>query len=387
MLQPELKTRRDQIRVYMTKEHIDAALIACNVNLLYTYGRVVCGYLYLPLESPAILFLKRPQIIKGEFVVSIHKPEEIPDKLKEMELPIPKKLMLEGDVLPYTQYMRLANLFPDAEVVNGTSFIRKARSMKTGYEIEIFRRSAALHSKVYEQIPSLYQNGMTDLDFSIEIERAMRKAGSLGIFRIFGQSMEIFMGSVLTSNNAAAPSPYDFALGGEGLDPSLPIGANRTPLEEGHSVMVDINGNFYGYNCDMSRVFSIGKLPDEAYAAHQTCLKVQQALSEMIAPKVICEDIYQAALDIVRADGFEDQFMGIGQKAHFIGHGIGLEINEEPVFAPRVRTELEQNMVFALEPKIIIPNVGPVGVENSWLVTGDGVEKLTKCNEEIIELQ
>jgi hypothetical protein len=139
---------------------------------------------------------------------------------------------------------------------------------------------------------------MTDLDFSIEIERLMRKAGCLGIFRIFGQSMEIFMGSVLTGNNAAEPSPYSFALGGAGLDYSIPGGANRTPLKEGQSVMVDMGGNFYGYISDMSRVYSIGKLSEEAYAAHQTCLKIQKTLSEMIKPKAICEDIYAAAIEI-----------------------------------------------------------------------------------------
>lgn len=386
MLQPELKMRRDKIRVLMAKENIEAALIACNVNLLYTYGRIVCGYLYLPLHSPAILFIKKPANIKGEHIVSIHKAEEIPDKLQARGLPVAKKVMLEGDELPYTQYMRLAKLFPEAEIVNGTPLIRKARSVKTGLEVELFRRSGIAHAKAYEQIPSVYQEGMTDLDFSIEIERLMRKAGCLGIFRIFGQSMEIFMGSVLTGNNAAEPSPYSFALGGAGLDYSIPGGANRTPLKEGQSVMVDMGGNFYGYISDMSRVYSIGKLSEEAYAAHQTCLKIQKTLSEMIKPKAICEDIYAAAIEIAEKEGFADKFMGLDDKARFVGHGIGLEINEEPIFAPHIRTELEPGMVFALEPKIVIPDVGPVGIENSWAVTMTGVEKLTNAPEEIIEL-
>ena len=86
------------------------------------------------------------------------------------------------------------------------------------------------------------------------------------------------MGSVLTGDNAGYPSPYDFALGGQGLDPALPGGANKTPLKEGQSVMVDLGGNFNGYMNDMSRVFSIGKLPEEAYTAHQVCLDIQEKL-------------------------------------------------------------------------------------------------------------
>ena len=106
----------------------------------------------------------------------------------------------------------------------------------------------------------------------------------------------------------------------------------------------------------------------------------------MAKPGVVCEDLYNKAIDIVGKAGFADYFMGIDQKAKFVGHGIGLEINEAPVLAPRIRQELEPGMVFALEPKIVLPEIGPVGIENSWAVTAEGVEKLTLAPEEIIEL-
>ena len=183
MLQPELKLRRDKIRWLMAQQGIDAALITCNVNLLYTYGRVISGYLYLPLNAPARLFIKRPNTISGEHIFSVRKPEQIPGILEEEKLPMPTKLMLEGDELPYTEYIRLAALFPDAEVVNGTPVIRQARSTKTAIEIEMFRRSGIAHAKAYDRIPSVYRPGMTDRELSIEIERLMRLEGSLGIFR------------------------------------------------------------------------------------------------------------------------------------------------------------------------------------------------------------
>ena len=387
MLLPELKLRRDKIRLLMAQQEIDAALIACNVNLLYTYGRVVSGYLYLPLEAPARLFIKRPNNIEGEHVFPIRKPEQLPDLLKECGLPMPARLMLEGDELTYAEYSRLAACFPGVEVLPcGTALIRKARSVKTKMEVEMFRRSGVAHAKAYAQIPSVYRPGMTDRQLSIEIERLMRLEGGLGIFRTFGQSMEIFMGSLLAGDNATAPAPYDFALGGEGLDPSLPIGANGTPLQPGQSFMVDMGGNFYGYMGDMSRVFSIGKLPEKAYAAHQVCLEIQDAVAAEAKPGTVCERLYNLAIDRVTKAGFADHFMGAGQKARFIGHGIGLEINELPVLAPRMKQELEPGMVFALEPKIVLPGIGPVGIENSWAVTAEGVEKLTLCPEEIVEL-
>lgn len=387
MLQPELKLRRDKIRALMAQQGIDAALITCNVNLIYTYGRVVSGYLYLPLNAPARLFIKRPNDIEGEHIHPIRKPEQITGLLKECGLPLPVKLMLEGDELPFTEYNRLAACFPETEVVScGTALIRQARSIKTPIEIEMFRRSGIAHAKAYEQIPSVYQPGMTDRQLSVEIERLMRLEGCLGIFRVFGQSMEIFMGSLLAGDNAAVPSPYDFALGGKGLDPSLPGGVSGTLLQAGQCFMVDMGGNFYGYMGDMSRVFSIGKLLEQAYAAHQTCLEIQEEIVAMAKPGTVCEDMYNKAIEIVTKAGFADYFMGVDQKAKFIGHGIGLEINEMPVLAPRMKQELEPGMVFALEPKIVLPGIGPVGIENSWAVTTDGLEKLTLCKEEIIEL-
>lgn len=387
MLLPELKQRRDKIRVLMAQQGIDAALFTCNVNLIYTYGQVVSGYLYLPLNDSARLFIKRPNNIEGEHIRPIRKPEQLPDLLTEQGLPLPQRLMLEGDELSFNEYRRLAACFPSAEVLPcGSALVRQARSVKTELEIELFRRSGLAHAKAYAQIPAVYRPGMTDRELSIEIERLMRLEGNLGIFRVFGQSMEIFMGSLLAGDNAAAPSPYDFALGGEGMDPALPGGVNNTPLQEGQSLMVDLGGNFYGYMGDMSRVFSIGRLPQQAYDAHQLCLDIQDALADMARPGVVCEDLYNKAIDMVTRAGMADYFMGVGQKAKFIGHGIGLEINEAPVIAPRMKQELEPGMVFALEPKIVLPGVGPVGIENSWAVGAEGLEKLTICEESIIEL-
>lgn len=236
MLLPELKQRRDKIRVLMAQQGIDAALFTCNVNLIYTYGQVVSGYLYLPLNDSARLFIKRPNNIEGEHIRPIRKPEQLPDLLTEQGLPLPQRLMLEGDELSFNEYRRLAACFPSAEVLPcGSALVRQARSVKTELEIELFRRSGLAHAKAYAQIPSVYRPGMTDRELSIEIERLMRLEGNLGIFRVFGQSMEIFMGSLLAGDNAAAPSPYDFALGGEGMDPALPAEPTIRPCRKGRA--------------------------------------------------------------------------------------------------------------------------------------------------------
>lgn len=386
-LKTELDQRRKVICRSMKEFGIDAAILTRNVNLLYTCGEIFSGYLYLTSEGQSLLFVKRPNSLTGENVFQIRKPEQIIDILHDRCLKLPDRILLEADEISYTEYTRLANIFTASTCINGTPLIRNARSIKTPFEIELFRKSGLAHSRAYKQIPNVYRPGMDDRHLSIEIERLMRLEGCLGIFRVFGQSMEIFMGSVLSGSNAEAPSPYDFALGGEGLDPSLPGGLNGSKLEKGNTVMVDLGGNFYGYMSDMSRVFSIGKINEETYRAHQVCLEIQDKVASMAKPGIACEELYTTAVQMAEQAGFADKFMGTKQQAKFIGHGIGLEINEAPVFAPRIRQELEAGMVFALEPKIVLPGIGPVGIENSWVVNENGVEKLTICPEEIIELK
>ena len=108
---------------------------------------------------------------------------------------------------------------------------------------------------------------------------------------------------------------------------------------------------------------------------------------KFLKPGVACSDVYNMAMEMVVENNMEDYFMGTTQQAKFIGHGVGLEINEPPVFAPRSREVLQKSMAIALEPKFVLPNIGAVGIENTYFVTEAGLEKATICEESIIVLQ
>jgi Xaa-Pro aminopeptidase len=301
-------------------------------------------------------------------------------------IPFPQKILLETDEITYNECMRLQTIFQMPEIGNATTLLRQIRTIKTPWEIAQLRLSAQNHAKAYATIPSCFRAGMTDIEFQIEIERQMRLQGSIGVFHAFGFNMNIFMGSVLAGSNAEAASPCDFALGGNGLTPLSPVGANGTLIKEGMTVMVDMAGNFTPYMTDMTRVFSIGQIPEIARRAHQVSLDIQEDFMEFACPGFSCSELYQKALARVEEEGLADYFMGTVQQAKFIGHGIGLHINEQPVFTPRSKEVLLPDMAFALEPKFVIPGVGAVGIENSFLVTENGIEKLTLCEEEIIPL-
>lgn len=385
-LNADLILRHEKVRTEMIKQGYDACLYSNAVNMFYLCGRVINGYFYLPKEGKPYLFVKRPTGISGENVFYVRKPEQITEILSDNGSDLPETILLETGELSFNDIVRLQKIFTPQKTGDGTALIRSVRSVKTPYEIEQFRISSRMHAEAYSRIQSLYKPGMTDREFSVEIERAMRLAGSLGVFRAFGDSMDIFMGSLLAGDNAGAASPFDFALGGEGLHPSIPIGANGTKLEPGMAVMVDMGGTFTGYITDMTRVYGVGKLSDEAYKAHQVSIEMHEMLMKKAGPGTICEAIYDETVAMADRYGLSDNFMGMEQQAKFVGHGIGIEINELPVLAPRFKAVLEPGMVFAFEPKFVIPHTGAVGIENSYLVTDTGIEKLTIFEENIIPL-
>ena len=383
--QPEASLRWKRVQSVLQSINADAVLLNTNANLYYSSGRVFNGYTYIPSEGEAIYFVRRPIGLKGENVHYIHKPEQIPALLTEIGLPLPRKLAIEWDA-SHGDFTRLSAVFPDAEITNGSAVMRKVRSVKTDYELGLLHESAVKHAEVYHRIESVYHNGMTDIELQIEIERLLRLHGNLGLFRINGQSMEIFMGNVICGDNADTPTPYDFAMGGAGLSCSIPVGCNGSLIRPGMAVMIDMCGNFTGYMTDMTRVYSVGELPDLAHRAHQCSIDIHRAVSQMGKPGIKTADLYNLAISIAKEAGLENYFMGHTQKAGFIGHGVGIEVNEAPVLAPRSKDILEGNQVIALEPKFVIPHVGAVGIEDTYMVTPEGMKAITNAPVEIVSL-
>ena len=380
----ELKWRR--IQQAMRQEEADGCLLTMNMNLYYVSGQVFNGYFYLPAEGRPYWFVKRLTIPETNQLHVIRKPEQIPDFFRDLNLAMPRKLLLEADELSYNEYIRLQHVFRAEATGNASALIRHIRMIKTPWEIEQMRISARKHEAVYREIPACYRPGMRDIELQIEIEKRMRVHGSLGYFRAFGSNMDIFMGSLLAGENAGEPSPFDFALGGTGMHASGPLGANGTLLREGTTVMADMSGNYTAYQTDMTRVFSIGKLPDRAYRVHRVALEIQARMERTAKPGVPCAELYRDALAMAGQEGLEDCFMGTRFQAKFVGHGVGLEINELPVLTTRSKDILQPGMTFAFEPKFVLAGIGAVGIENTFLVTDSGVEKMTLLDENIIEL-
>lgn len=385
--QKEINLRISNIRKKLSDQSVEAVLIGSSPNIYYTSGRFFRGYTLIPLTGDPLWFVIKPTDFSQQPSVDyIRKPEQIPDILREKGYPLPSKIALEFDDLSYSDICRLEKVFPESLFYNGSAILRQVREVKTPWEIEQMKEDGNHQVKVYSKVSDCYKPGMTDLELQIEIERELRLEGALGVLRVSGNLMEINMGSVISGDNADNSGPYEFTMTGSGVHPSLPVGADNHRILPGHTVMVDMNGTFNGYQTDMTRVWSLGTISPLAMKAHNCSIKILRILEKKAVPGIPVSELYNTALSIVKEEELEPYFMGHNNKVGFIGHGVGIQLNEAPVVNARSKELLEENMTIALEPKFVIPHTGAVGVENTYRVTASGLENLTIFPEDIRSL-
>lgn len=387
LLLPEFKNefnlRLEKVRQAMTASGTDALLGASTVNIFYLTGGICRGWFYIPLEGDPVFFYSAPAEIESPVACKIRKPEQIREILDDSGKMPGRNIGLEFDDLYYSDVLRLERVFEGCKHVNASVTFREARLTKTPFELKLIKEDGMRHCAVYSRIASCYSEDMTDLEFQIEIERILRQEGNLGYLRVAGSKMEINMGSLLAGPNADEPSPYDFSMGGAGTDPSLPVGASGIIMKPGMSVMVDMNGGFNGYQTDMTRCWTIGEPSSKALKAHECSRNILRAIEETAKPGTEISSLYALAREMAHAEGLGEYFMGHRHHVAFIGHGVGIELNEAPVIMERNRNPLQKGMVIALEPKFVLPGVGALGVENTYYVGEKGLENLTPFREEL----
>lgn len=382
----ESTLRASKVASKMKEAGVEAILVNDNANLFYLTGRVFCGYVLVAADASMRYFVRRPVRLQGEDITYIRKPEDLTATFAAL-VSDGATIGLMGDDTSWSFIERLRAVCCNYKTVNASEILRRARAVKTPGELAMMEYCGELQTKIYKRVPGMYREGMTDLELQIEIEKSLRLRGCLGIFRTSGDGLELFMGNVLTGENADTPSPYDFAMGGRGMDPSLPVGADGTTIKTSMPVMVDMNGNFNGYMTDMTRCYIAGPVPPEVDKAHRLSLDICNAIAEKARPGVAAKELYDLALKMAAEAGMAEHFMGHSQQAGFVGHGVGITVNEPPVLAPRSRDILEAGHTIAVEPKFVIPGFGAIGIENTYVVEKEGgARRITLCDEDIMSL-
>jgi len=365
----------------MQEEGLRGVLLLQNVDRYYFSGSMQGGYVLVPAEGDPIILVRRdPERAAEESPLRVEpmgSVRELADRIRTGLGELPSPLGLEFDVLPVGQVERLSSLLPGVSFRDASRAIGLTRAVKSSWEVARIREAARVVAEAVETVPRHLVRGVAELELSARLEAELRLRGHGGLIRMRGFNQEIFYGHVMAGSAAATPSFVDAPTGGLGVAPALPHGASGSPIQAGDPVVVDLVGNCAGYLSDQTRVFSLGP-PAEPFAdAFEAALAVERAVAEAARPGVLASHLYQVALDAAADTPYARHFMGDAQRVSFVGHGIGLEVDELPFLARGLELPLEEGMVFAVEPKFIFHGRGVVGVEDTFVVTGTGVERLT----------
>ena len=388
----ELERRIGAFQARLRRDGVDAALVVQNADLYYLAGTVQQSHLLVPADGEPVLFVRKT-LERAREESALAQIEPLPS-LRQLGELVAERLGgpaatvgLELDVLPVAQFRRYEGLLPQARFVDVGAALVAQRAVKSPWEIERVEAAARVAAAVFERIPDILCEGLTEAAFAGLVEAQARALGHQGIIRMRAFNGEMFYGQLLTGTSGAVASFLDTPLAGMGLSPAVAQGVSFKPIGRGEPVVFDFVPVVDGYTADFTRIFTLGPLPDELVRAYDAARRAQAAVAACARPGVACRVVYETAVAVADEAGLGAYFMGHGAaQVRFVGHGVGIELDELPVLSPNDRP-LEEGMVFALEPKFVFPGLGAIGIENTWRVTADGIERLTRAPEGIVVLQ
>lgn len=386
----ELDARVGNLQRLMASEDLDGVLILQNVDLFYFSGTTQQSNLYIPRQGLPILMTRRsfPRAqteSKLDRIFPLSSPREVPRILLEYGYPLPRRLGMELDVLPANLYLGYREIFTGVEFCDASPLIRHVRAVKSAYELAAMRRAARMAAAAVVAMPGLLIEGIREIELAGKIEAVGRAHGHQGLakFRLWNNDM--FYGHLMAGKSAAVPSYLASPTGGMGVSPAFPQGPSMRRIKRGEPVLFDFVFISDGYIVDQTRMFAIGSLPDKLRRAHDAMVEIQNAVAGAAKPGATGGELYYLAANLAHRLGYAENLGGIGkERIAFIGHGVGLELDEYPFLAKGQAMALEPGMVIAVEPKFSFPNLGTVGIENTYRVTARGAERITRGSDDII---
>lgn len=379
----ELEDRLKRFRLRMDKGHPNwqMAVIFSKLNMFYFTGTMQEGMLIIPKDEAATLWIRRSyERALEESLFPQIKPMSGFKEAAAFYGKLPSTVYLETEIVPLALYQRLQKYFPFSKIEGLDRQISAVRAIKSDYELSFMKISGEIHRIVLEEkVPKMLWDGLNEAEFAGELYSVMIQEGHHGLARFGMFDTEMVLGHVAFGESSIYPTYFDGPGGAYGLSPGVPLlGSRESKLKRGDLIFVDIGCGYDGYHTDKTMTYTYGDvLPDYAIYEHQKCVQIQNDLAKMLKPGAIPSKIYSEIMDNLSPE-FLENFMGYGKRqVKFLGHGIGLVIDEFPVIAKGFDEPLEENMVFALEPKKGIKDIGMVGIENTFIVTKDGGKCIT----------
>lgn len=364
------------------------AVVFSKVNLFYFTGTMQEGMLIIPRTEEATFWVRRSyERALDESKFSNIKPMESFRDAAANYGQISGTIFLETEFVPLAMYQRFQKYFPFTEVKAVDSIISSIRSVKSPYEIEFMKKSGALHKRVLEdRVPEILKAGMSEVELAAELYKVMLAEGHQGTSRFSMLDTEVLLGHIGFGESSIYPTYFNGPGGNYGMSPAIPLLGNRErKLTSGDLVFIDVGFGVEGYHTDKTMTYMFERpLSEEAIKAHGECVNIQDEIAGMLRPGAIPSQIYTAVMAKLSPE-FLENFMGFGtRKVKFLGHGIGLVVDELPVISEGFHEPLKEGMFFAVEPKKGIQGIGMVGIENTFMVTSEGGKCITGDSKGLI---
>jgi Xaa-Pro aminopeptidase len=380
---PDFERRIERLFTVLRQSghRFDTAILVGRINQYYFTGTMQDGLLILRQDGLCRLYVRK-SIERARLESPLDEVAPMSsyrDILKDLPADL-GSTFIDMEVVPVALMRRLEKYFQFEALHPLDGIIAHIRAVKDPQELLLIRESGRQHQDLMENhIPSLLREGMSEAELLADIYARMVRLGHHGVSRFAMFQQELVVGQVGFGESSIYPTNFDGPGGMRGMSAAVPlIGDRNRLLRPGDLVFVDIGYGVQGYHSDKTQVYSFGAPPPaEALAAHRACIQVMERTSSLLVPGASPSDIYQDVISHLPPH-LGPHFMGYGEdQVRFLGHGIGLQIDEIPVIAHGFNSPLQANMVIALEPKAGITGVGMVGVEETFAITAEGAQCLT----------
>jgi Xaa-Pro aminopeptidase len=363
----EIDKRVSNFQIRLLEKEIAGALVTRPISIYYFSGTAKASILFIPREGNPILLSDEDsnRVESGSLLmenIATKIKEEIPFAIGDNGRSNSTSLGLEMDTLPVNEYLWLKKAFPRCTWTNISNVLFDLRAVKSPYEILQMKSAAAVLDKGFKEITEIIREDMTEFDLERYLVRAPRQDRNVGI------------GKRICDGELESDIP---------LDVGRRIRSRRIKRNEPIAIEYCVSTN--GYIAVQLRTFVIGALAPMLRNAHDSPRQIHHVLSKEGKAGVSCNYLYELANKKAEEDGYAHFFMGYkNEKVMFVGHGIGLEISEFPLIASGVLSQLKAGMIIALEPRFVFPDIGMVGLEDMYLVTSAGLERLTITRQAVI---
>ncbi|MBU1218180.1 Xaa-Pro peptidase family protein [Myxococcota bacterium] len=360
---------------------LDIAIVIQNADMYYFTGTISQGFLVVSSNGEYELFVSKPfERVKEEsdlFVITkIRSIKDLFAKLKDRFNGSQLKIGLELDTVPYSLAVFINRSIENSVISDISPAIRDLRTIKDEFEIEMISSAGKILAKTFQEIADFNFFGKTELELSAFIESHMRLSGHQGYLRVRKFNMELYYGALGVGKSVCHPTLFDGPVGNKGLYPAVPYFAGKLGFSSGDSVLVDLMAGYEGYIADGTRTYFLGSPSESLLENYFFCTEISDFVASELKPGVIPSSIYNRCIEIAETRNMSEGFMGFGEnRVKFIGHGLGLEIDEFPVIAKGFDAPLVSGNVIAVEPKFFTGEHG-VGIENTYLVTASGGKNL-----------